>query len=134
MPYNKERYIKYKKKQELLGRKRVNLVLDKNIAQTLKEYMKKPLRLKFEHQMKSYFLKEPFVNDLKSDRIEKVNNIMPHINILVSELQREVQEMNKTMVILKKKIETLMSQDHPVDSRYLKPTDNSPQKLNLNKD
>lgn len=97
---NRERYIRYKKKQELLNRKQVNLILDKDIAETLQRYTKRHKRVMFEYQLKSHFLKKLLIDILHSHC--KTDETIPHINILITELQQEVHEMNCTMNGLQK--------------------------------
>ena len=107
----KEVYIRYKKKQELLNRKKVSLLLDKDIANTLQEYMRRYNRVTFEHQLKSHFLKKPLIDILHSNDHNQTKEILPHVNILIAELQKEIQEMNHSMDALQKKLETLLSED-----------------------
>ena len=61
--YNREKYLRYKKKQEALNRKQFSLTLDKDIATTFQNQMKGTRRLSFEDQLKSYFLSKELERD-----------------------------------------------------------------------
>lgn len=125
--YNNQEYIKYKKRQELLNRKQVTLILDKDIAETLQKYMRKHSRITFEHQLKSHFLKKPLVDILQSHDDDQIGKAIPHVNILLDELKQELQVMGNKMAALQEKLEILTSQherpkDH-IESMQLSSTD-----------
>ena len=86
------------------------MVLHKDIALTLQKYMKKHSRVVLEHQLKSHFLKEPFTEILKSNDSMEISNTIPHFNLLIGELEKELGEINNTMGVLQRRLGNLLSQ------------------------
>nr|YP_009488797.1 hypothetical protein Grafi_p229 [Grateloupia filicina]AWD77340.1 hypothetical protein Grafi_p229 [Grateloupia filicina] len=107
--YNPSKYLKYKKKQELLNRAQINLVLDKHIAEALQRNAKGINKAMFEHQLKCYLLEKMQSTTPVSYNQHESLRSMQYINIFIIELRQELKQMSETTKKLEETIRNFFS-------------------------
>ena len=122
MNYNHTKYLKYKRKQELLNRKQISITLEEDLAKIFQEEIKSERRLLFEDQLKTHFSKRQLVKLFDKSRNHYDHNLdqfMKHIDILLTDLQKEFQLLNEKTGTLCEKLENLINPLSKKDTEIL---------------
>ena len=109
--YSSAKYNKYKKKQELLNRKQVNLTLDKDLAEILQKKLKGEGRNLFEYQLKSHFTNKASLEILDKNH-SQLEEVLPKICILMQEMQEEIEIINSAMKLLAQKVKIMTEENN----------------------
>ena len=110
---NQEKYSRYKKRQEALGKKQISITLDEDLATTFQNQMKGDNRFYFENQLKSYFLSKKSL-ELKNKLAKKQINdkslyeIIRNIDNILPEIEEDVAEMDIKIKNLYKKLQNFV--------------------------
>ena len=122
MNYNHTKYLKYKRRQELLNRKQISITLEEDLAKIFQEEIKSERRLLFEDQLKTHFSKRQLIKLCDKSRNHYDHNLdqfMKHIDVLLPDLQNEFQLLNEKIETLCKKLENFVNPLSKKDTEIL---------------